>query len=439
VSELLYNLRLVSKSLRRDRWFTLVMVLSQALGVSIFATALVSAQRYSNVTGQVNGDVFRVEGEHSVALARFYRGTQFEGVGEFTGNFVSLATVRTLAATGLATASTVNFVSVMTGGPVERPPARLPVRFCDAEIFQLFNIDFRYGGAFTSVPGTGVAGASVPGRPSPAAAEVVLSDMLNQRLYGGADSVGRMIRIAGRDFRVVGVMRQRLGKMNLWDFGVAPENIANLLIPSAFAGELRPVPVYSWPLVPPELGWRGIADSKSGVTEYWVRVPPGEARTRYAAALAGIDPRLSLRSADEIARRFSKAPAPYRVFVILTLVVMEVSVINLMRMLLAKATSRAAEIGIHRALGAGRNTIFGRQLAEGVIVSMAGSALGLVLAIPTVAMFDRLVPDLPVPLAVTPMIVCTVLLVCLLASLVSGIYPAWRIAVVAPTRYLGKI
>ena len=299
MSELLYNLRLVGKSLRRDRWFTLVMVLSQALGVSIFATALVSAQRYSNVTGQVNGDVFRVEGEHNVALARFYRGTQFEGVGEFTGNYVSLATVRTLAATGLATASTVNFVSVMTGGPVERPPARLPVRFCDADIFQLFNIDFRYGGAFTGVPGT-----SVPGRPSPAAAEVVLSDMLNQQLYGGADSVGRMIRIAGRDFRVVGVMRQRSGKMNLWDFGVAPENIANLLVPFAFAGELRPVPVYSWPPVLPELGWRGIADSTSGITEYWVRLPPGEARTRYAAALAGIDPRLSLRSADEIAAAF---------------------------------------------------------------------------------------------------------------------------------------
>jgi len=39
--------------------------------------------------------------------------------------------------------------------------------------------------------------------------------------------------------------------------------------------------------------------------------------------------------------RFSKPPAPYRVFVILTLVVLEVSVINLMRILLAKATSRA--------------------------------------------------------------------------------------------------
>ena len=37
------------------------------------------------------------------------------------------------------------------------------------------------------------------------------------------------------------------------------------------------------------------------------------------------------------------------------------------------------------------------------------------------------------------MIVAIVLLVCLLAGLVSGIYPAWRIAAVAPTRYLGKI
>ena len=142
--DVVYNLRLVTKSLRRDRWFTLVMVLSQALGVSIFATALVSAQRYSNVAGQVNGDVFRVEGERDVALIHFFRGTQFEGVGEFTGNYVSLPTVRTLAGTGLATASTINFVSVMTGGPVERPPARLPVRFCDGDIFQLFNIDFRF-------------------------------------------------------------------------------------------------------------------------------------------------------------------------------------------------------------------------------------------------------------------------------------------------------
>jgi putative ABC transport system permease protein len=376
--------------------------------------------------GQVHADVFRVERDPAQALGPFYRGTQFEIIGAFSANYVSVPVARALAATGLATASTVNFVSVMTGGPTERPPDRLPVRFCDPDMFQVFDVPFRYGSPFT---GTGRV----------AAAEVVLSDLLNKRLYGGANSVGRTIRVAGRDFRIVGVMQQRAGKLNLWDYGVAPENIANVLVPFAFADELRPVPVFSWPPLPPDSSWRGIAAATNGVTEYWVRLPPGEPRTRFAAALAGLGSQWRLRDGDEISRRFSKPPPPYRVFVILTLVVLEVSVINLMRMLLAKATSRAAEIGIHRALGAGRNVIFARQLLEGVLVSMVGSALGLALAVPTVAMFDRLIPDLPVRLAITPSTAATALLICGLAGLVSGIYPAWRIASVAPTRYLGKI
>ena len=425
---LFYNLRLVVKSLRRDRWFTLVMVLSQALSVSIFVTALATAQRYTNTSGQVASDVFRVEGERDQTLMRFYRGTQFEILGEFTANYVSVPTVRRLGATGLATASSVNFVAVLNGGPVERPPDRLAVRFCDADVFQLFNVDFRYGGPFTRAD----EGASPP------APVVVISDLLNQKLYDGGNSIGRTIRIAGRDFRVVGVTRQRTGRMHLWDYGVPPENIANVIVPFALAGELRPVPWISWPPVSPDAGWRTLAASASGVMEYWVRLPSAEARARFAAALSAIGAQWTLHSADEIARRFSKPPPPYRVFVILTLVVMEVSVINLMRMLLAKATSRAAEIGIHRALGAGRNVIFSRQLLEGVLVSMVGSVLGLALAVPTVAMFDRLIPDLPIQLAVTPAIVAIALLICLFAALVSGIYPAWRIASVAPTRYLGK-
>jgi hypothetical protein len=107
-------------------------------------------------------------------------------------------------------------------------------------------------------------------------------------------------------------------------------------------------------------GWRGIsAIVGGGITEYWVRLAARAARARFAAALSGVDPKLGWSTRTTISARFSKPPAPYRVFVILTLVVLEVSVINLMRMLLAKATSRAAEIGIHRALGAGATSIFG--------------------------------------------------------------------------------
>ena len=402
MSELGYNLRLVGKSLRRDRWFTIVMVVSQALGVSLFVTALTTVRRYSDMTGQVQPDVFRVEGGHDTLLRALYRRTQFEGFAEFSAMFLNLPTANALTATGIATESAVTFISVMAGGPAEQPPRRLPARFADADLFKLFRVDFRYGGPWR---GTDERGAT-PGR------VVVLTDIVNQQLYDGADSVGRTLRIGGQDFRVVGVTRQPPGKLNLWDFGISPENIGYVIVPMALADELRPVPTMLWPPQIPGGGWSATSRSQTAFVEHWVRLPTPDAQTRFRAAMAAQDPRASLMPADGVVARHRHAPPPYRIFLIFTLVLLEASVINMMRMLLAKASARAAEIGIHRALGAGRGTIFGRQLCEGVMVSLAGSLLGLALAIPTVATFDRLIPDSPVKLALTPAVVATTLLVC---------------------------
>jgi hypothetical protein len=192
----------------------------------------------------------------------------------------------------------------MTAGR-RAPPARLPSASCGADQFDLFNVDFRYGGPFTRADE----------RASPPAPVVVLSDVLNQQLYGGADSVGRTIRIAGRDFRIVGVMRQRPGKLHLWDFGVAPENIANVLVPSVFADQLRLSRCSRGRRLLPDLGWttishRRAASSNTGFASPRRRAPRGSRRRCPAST-----PQLAPASADEIARRFSKAPAPYRVFV----------------------------------------------------------------------------------------------------------------------------
>jgi putative ABC transport system permease protein len=429
VSQLLYNLRLVGKSLRRDRWFTIVMVFSQALGVSLFVTALTTVRRYSNMAGQVRPGAYRVEGDPDTLLRTLYRQTQFAGFGSFSAAFLDLPAARALTATGIATESSTTFVAVMAGGPVEQPPRRLPVRFCDADLFGLFNVEFLYGGPWRREDERGPSTARV----------TVLADIANQQLFGGANSVGRMVRVGGEDFRVVGVTRQPSGKLNMWDFGVAPENVGHAIVPMALADTLRPVPELSWPPLVGSSTWATTAASRVAFVEYWVRLTAPAARARFEAAMSTSAPRARLVSGDDVVTRHQHAPPPYRIFLIFTLVLLEASVINVMRMLLAKASSRSAEIGIHRALGAGRGTIFARQLCEGVLVSLAGSLVGLALALPTVAAFDRLVPDSPVKLALTPYVVATTLLVCLLASLVSGIYPAWRVASEPPTRYLGKI
>ena len=234
--------------------------------------------------------------------------------------------------------------------------------------------------------------------------------MLNQRLYGGADSVGphdpdRRPRFPGRrrdapalrEDEPVGLRRRAREHRQ----PARAVRVRRRAAPGAGLSRGRWSRPSSAGAASPT---RRAASPSTGCA-----LPPGEARTRYAAALAGIDPRLSLRSADEIARRFSKAPAPYRVFVILTLVVMEVSVINLMRDAARQGDlARRRDRDSPRARRRAQRRSSRASSLEGVIVSMAGSALGLALAIPTVAMFDRLIPDLPVPLAVTPAIVCTV-------------------------------
>jgi putative ABC transport system permease protein len=429
VTHLAYNLRLVSKSLRRDFRFTLVMVVSQALGVSLFGTALTAGRRYSAMTGQVAPDAYRIERARNRELHEAFQGTAFDGFGDLASIFVSLPVVRALRTDPSLVGQTASFVSVMAGGPPDRPLGRLPVRFCGADLFDIFRVDFRHGQPWHRADEAGSA-------PPPV---TVLSDVLNDRLFGGEDSVGRTVRVGGRDLKVVGVIRQRPGKVHLWDIGVAPENVGYALVPFGLTDALQPSPSIVWPPRFALPTWAAMAESPGAFLEYWVRLPTPTAQQSFAATLARIDPDASLRSGDEIAARFAHPPGPYRAFIILTLVLVEASVINVMRMLLAKATARASEIGIHRALGAGKWTIFGRQLLEGVSVSMAGSLLGLALAVPTVRMFDRLIPDNPVALAVTPGIVATALLVCLLAGLATAIYPAWRVASVPPTRYLGKV
>lgn len=426
---MLYNLRLVGKSLRRDPWFTAVMIVSQALSVSLFATALTTVRRYSHVSGDVQPDVFRVDAEQGNALSQMYRRTQFEGLGEFSSALVSLPAARALAATGRPGAGSAAFAAAFAGSPDGRDVRRIPVRFCEADFFRIFNLPLEHGAAWTREDEQGPAPAHV----------VVLSKLLNEQLFDGEDSVGRPIRIGGRSFRVIGVLAQEPGKLHLVDFGLAPENVANLLMPLALADEMRPTPAITWPPIAEVRGWGEMSRSPVAFAEYWVRLSDPAERARFRAAMTAFDPKMTMRPAEEIVAAHAKAPPPYRIFVLFTLVLLEANLVNLMRMLLAKASARAAEIGIHRALGAGRRVIFGRQLTEGVLVSLMGSLLGLALAAPTISAFDRMIPDSPVALALTPSVVALTLLVCLLAGLVSGIYPAWRVSAERPTRHLGAI
>jgi putative ABC transport system permease protein len=116
-----------------------------------------------------------------------------------------------------------------------------------------------------------------------------------------------------------------------------------------------------------------------------------------------------------------------------------VCALNLMGLLLAKFLARAPEIGVRRALGASRKQVFVQHVVECELVGLLGGVLGVVLSLGAVAVangwlktmvqrgdlvrFDATMAAFAFGLS-------------LLAGLLAGVYPAWRVCRIPPAVHL---
>ena len=101
--------------------------------------------------------------------------------------------------------------------------------------------------------------------------------------------------------------------------------------------------------------------------------------------------------------------------------------IGVMNIMLVSVTERTREIGIRKAIGAGRKDIIGQFLGEAVMLSMLGGLLGLMMGF--VATRFQIAGVTP---AIAPFSVYLALGVSLLTGLFFGLYPAARAAALRP-------
>jgi putative ABC transport system permease protein len=240
---------------------------------------------------------------------------------------------------------------------------------------------------------------------------VVISYTLwKNRLDGDPDIVGKTIRLNNQSTTVLGVARE------------------------GFRGLNRFVPTDAWlPVDASELKSR---DSR--YFELVGRPRPGVTSEQIRAELDTIGHRLAQAyPATNKATTFGSQPEsePQRGFLLVSLFLMSVvglvlliSCANVAGLLLARGETRRGEVAVRLALGSSRGRLIRQFLTEGLMLSLAGAVLGLLLAAWLIAIEPSLLPPSPVQigpdLRIDGRVMLFTLFVSLLATLIFGVAPA---------------
>jgi putative ABC transport system permease protein len=240
----------------------------------------------------------------------------------------------------------------------------------------------------------------------------VVSREIWQTHFGGAvDIVGKTIRLNGESYVVVGVAPpdfEFLGRMDIW----MPLTIS--------CGDLN---------------WQSRDLLVVGRTKPRVSALQAREEMRTLASRVAQESPETNRRWSALAQSFQEALAGPGVLLQMVLLFAMVSFVLLMscanvaNLLLARASTRAKEIAVRIALGASRWRVMRQLLVETLLLALMGGALGLLLAVGAV----RYLATLPVlqapglaPIAVNHVVLEFAAGLCLAATVLSGLVPAWQ-------------
>ena len=430
-----YYLDLALHSLKRNRVLTALMVLALAVGIGASMTTL-------TVLHVLSGDP--LPGKSSEL---YYPQIDPQDARGMMPGTMPPEQVTLIDGMNLLRAKRADRQALMAGGAVPIQPGSssldpfyVEARYTTADFFAMFDAPFLYGHGWTS------AGDEAHAR------DVVITRQLDDKLFNGADSTGRTLRIGGTTFRVVGVLDSWRPNPHFYDLNTGSyDYYEQVFLPLQTALELHFAKNGSndcWGNGTGGVEGGAYPSATCAWLQFWVELDSPAKAAAYKAFLIHYSeeqkalgrfergPNVRLDNLMQWLDYNGVVPSDVRLQAWLAFGFLLVCLVNTVGLMLAKFLRRSGELSVRRALGASRRALFAQLLTESGVIGIAGGAGGLLLALFGLWMVRHRTSDYAALAHLDPTMLLITFALAICASLLAGILPAWRACNVAPALQL---
>jgi putative ABC transport system permease protein len=380
-----YYLDLAIRSLKRNKLLTVLMVLAIAIGIGASMTTL-------TVMHLLSGDPLPGKSAHI-----YYPQVDPTPNTSDWQHKNPLPMMDYRSAVDLWSARRADRQALVVQSPIkvnapgeDRPPLMLTMLSTTSDFFPMFDVPFEYGAAWTPADGKDRARVAV------------ISSDLNDKFFDGKNSVGKTLRIRNSDVRIVGVLApwrphplfydaqgSITGNMASMGYYGKPEDVFMPFFSSldVNGGNFFQYTCWGVPAHPGHL-----EDSPCVWVALWAQLDSAARASDYRAFLA------NYVQQQKVLGRFTHTetrmldlmqwldyqqviPSNVKLQTWLAFAFLAICLFNMVGLLLAKFLRRAGEIGVRRALGASRRSVFAQCLTEAGLIGLIGGLGGWLLTL----------------------------------------------------------
>lgn len=345
---------------------------------------------------------------------------------------------------GRAFRQTISFKSdrvIQPDGEGARPFQEV-VRATSADFFAMFDVPFEYGSGWDATADQTEDRV------------VVISSDMNQRLFGGEDSVGRMMTMNKDEYRVVGVLAEWMPMPKFYDLNNNPyEGAEDIYLPFSLAVTGK------WGSSGNNSCWKptdggtyeAYLASECIWIQMWVELRNASEKSAYLQFLddyveeqktLGRFPRdLNNRLSTPAEWMVSREVVDDTVSVLLSLAILflVVCLLNTIGLLLAKVMRRTNDISLRRALGASKSALFTQYIIEAGIIGVAGGLAGIGMTWLGLRGIENVFSEYDFIAYLVSMdwtMILAAVALAIVSALGAALYPTWRACSVSPATTL---